>query len=126
MSLNLEPILQALSLIHILGESGRTIVAVAAGLVVAVSAGNDYSHHTIGSPGVARQAITVAASDRDDHITDFSSRGPIMGHYDILKPDVAAPGANILSTASSEGYLSDPSGYIRLFGTCLLYTSRCV
>ena len=93
--------------------------AVAAGLVVAVSAGNDYSHHTIGSPGGARQAITVAASDRDDHITDFSSRGPIMGHYDILKPDVAAPGANILSTASSEGYLSDSSGYIRLDGTSM-------
>lgn len=93
--------------------------AVAAGMVVAVAAGNDYAHHTIGSPGGAQDAITVAASDREDHITDFSSRGPIMGRYDIVKPDVTAPGYLILSTASSDGQLSDPSGYIRLSGTSM-------
>lgn len=93
--------------------------AVAAGMVVAVAAGNDYSNHTIGSPGGARDAITVAASDRDDHITDFSSRGPIMGFYDVLKPDIAAPGFNILSTASAHGDLSDPEGYTRLSGTSM-------
>lgn len=93
--------------------------AVVAGMVVAVAAGNDHWHHTIGSPGGSRDAITVAASDREDHITDFSSRGPIMGFYDVLKPDIAAPGFDILSTASSEGSLSDPGGYIRLSGTSM-------
>jgi Subtilase family. len=59
--------------------------AAAAGVVPVVAAGNDYETGglgTIGSPGNAPAAITVAASTmgngdgtRPDHIADFSSAG---------------------------------------------------
>jgi subtilisin family serine protease len=69
------------------------------GIVVAVSAGNsgpDYT--TIESPGLARQAITVGATDKSDLIAPFSSRGPIPGFDGWFKPDILAPGVAITST----------------------------
>ena len=94
--------------------------AVAEGIVVVVSAGNSgSSFNTIGSPGVARDALTVAASDKSDNIANFSSRGPIPGFYDIVKPDIAAPGVAIIAPVPAEGNLSDPSGYRALSGTSM-------
>ncbi len=48
--------------------------AVAAGVVVVVAAGNSGpGYETLGSPGVARNALTVGASDKKDQIAAFSS-----------------------------------------------------
>jgi len=76
--------------------------AVDAGVVAVIAAGNNGpGENTIGSPGTARKAITVGATDKNDQIADFSSRGPIIwedaeGKTQILiKPDVIAPGVNI-------------------------------
>ena len=41
--------------------------------------------------------LFLSESDRGDLVGNFSSRGPSGGAPDILKPDVAAPGINILS-----------------------------
>ena len=81
--------------------------AAAAGVVPVVAAGNDYDVGglgTIGSPGNAPAAITVAASTmgnddgtRPDHIADFSSAGPTPVSLQ-LKPDVTAPGVDVLSS----------------------------
>jgi len=61
------------------------------GVVVVVSAGNDYQYKTINSPGTSRKAITVGASfDYGDSIADFSSKGPLIDGS--IKPDVSAPG----------------------------------
>lgn len=56
-------------------------------------------------------------------MTDFSSRGPIPGLGQI-KPDVTAPGSNILSATVRVGgaeqntaTMFDPSGYIKASGT---------
>ncbi|WP_243767385.1 S8 family peptidase [Paenibacillus agricola] len=77
--------------------------AVRAGLVVTVSAGNHGpGRGTIDSPGISPSAITVGATDdrntvreSDDRIAAFSSRGPAIGG--LLKPDLIAPGVNIIS-----------------------------
>jgi len=65
--------------------------------------GNDICRHialdptgasySICTPGTARKAITVAASDKSDNIAGFSSRGPTS--IEKEKPDVTAPGVNI-------------------------------
>ena len=92
-------------------EPSRDIVvtaldnAAAAGVVSAIAAGNDYSnagHGSIGSPANAPDAIAVAASSEGpsppaDDIASFSSAGPAPISL-LLKPDVTAPGENILSS----------------------------
>ncbi|MFH1364638.1 MAG: S8 family serine peptidase, partial [Candidatus Aenigmatarchaeota archaeon] len=79
-----------------------------AGVVAVIAAGNSGpggdesckheedltgSSYSICSPGTARKAITVAASNKNDIIAGFSSRGPtILG---TMKPDITAPGVSI-------------------------------
>ncbi len=64
------------------------------GIVTTISAGNDFQEgFTIGSPGTAAYALTVAATNDLDGITAYSSNGdPIKNEYGLIKPDVAAPG----------------------------------
>src|SRR3989338_7732360 len=71
--------------------------AVDAGVVAVVAAGNSGpSPNTIMSPGTARNAITIGATDKNDKIADFSSRGPVIWDNNYLvKPDIVAPGVNI-------------------------------
>lgn len=79
--------------------------AVELGVVFCIAAGNEgeYGFSTIGSPGTARRAITVGASDKTDQIASFSSKGPNAKIYSI-KPEVVAPGVDIKSTVLDEGY----------------------
>ncbi|HEX8616063.1 MAG TPA: S8 family serine peptidase, partial [Thermoanaerobaculia bacterium] len=79
--------------------------AVAAGVVMVVAAGNDGTTASIGSPGTATDALTVAAIDDDGRVTDFSSRGPaprLLG----FKPDVSAPGYQIVSARLGGGTIA--------------------
>jgi subtilisin family serine protease len=92
-------------------EPSRDIVVQAidnaadAGVITAVAAGNDFTdtgRGSIGSPGTAPKAITVAASTEGDSgpadvIADFSSSGPTPISLQ-LKPDVTAPGVDLLSS----------------------------
>jgi subtilisin family serine protease len=78
--------------------------AAAAGVVPAIAAGNafdDFGFGSVASPGSAPGAITAAAvtSPRNtppDVVADFSSAGPTPVSLQF-KPDVAAPGVNVLS-----------------------------
>ena len=80
--------------------------AVTAGVVVVVAAGNTGSNYeSVQSPGVARNALTVGATDNSDQIASFSSRGPVPGTWQI-KPEVMAPGVSITSTYLNNGYAS--------------------
>src|SRR5699024_9409853 len=54
--------------------------------------------------------IETAYQETKTDIASFSSRGPVTVNWDI-KPDVVAPGANILSTV--------PGGYQELQGTSM-------
>ncbi len=77
--------------------------AVAKGVVVCVAAGNAGAGFAIGSPGMARSAITVGATNDDDAIATFSSRGPNADIYTI-KPELTAPGQAIRSTLRNGQY----------------------
>jgi subtilisin family serine protease len=80
--------------------------AAAAGVVPVVAAGNDFEaggSGSIGSPGNAPAAITVAASTvggdgtRPDVAARFSSAGPTPISL-LPKPDVTAPGVAVISS----------------------------
>jgi serine protease AprX len=83
-----------------------------AGIVVCVAAGNDGpTMNTIASPGISDLVITVGALDdkntidgrMDDQVASFSSRGTTI--YGLTKPDILAPGVNIISLRSPNSYL---------------------
>lgn len=76
--------------------------AVSKGVVAVIAAGNSGpSEQTISSPGTARKAITVGATDKQDFIASFSSRGLVVWQDEngitqyLMKPDVLAPGVDI-------------------------------
>ena len=74
--------------------------AAAAGVVPVVAAGNefdDFGFGSVGSPGSAAKAITVGAASKTLTIESFSSSGPTPVSLQ-LKPEVSAPGGNILSS----------------------------
>jgi subtilisin family serine protease len=78
--------------------------AVAAGVIVVVAAGNEGGHiASVGTPGAARDVITVGAHD-GTAVADFSSRGPTPGAL-MFKPDVVAPGVHIFSAKVGGGYI---------------------
>jgi subtilisin family serine protease len=76
--------------------------AVQAGVVVCLSAGNTPGGLTIGSPAASRLAITVGASDANDRIPFWSSRGPAFPDL-ALKPEISAPGDEIVSAKMGGG-----------------------
>src|SRR5207342_626549 len=94
-------------------EPSRDIVALAldaaaaAGIVPVVAAGNDYNDlgaGSVSSPSTSVRAISVGAVEIGGNPTtrthaDFSSVGPTTISL-RLKPDVAAPGVDVLSSVS--------------------------
>jgi serine protease AprX len=136
-----------LSLGHPIYESAATDPLVQAvenavrhGLIVSVSAGNYGINKKTGlpgyagiaSPGNAPSAITSGSTNMfdtisrlDDRVSAFSSRGPTW--YDgFLKPDIVAPGENVLSVAAVGSRLrqmqelrGNTGEYMRLSGTSM-------
>ncbi|MEV4315794.1 S8 family serine peptidase [Actinocrispum sp. NPDC049592] len=83
------------------------------GTLFVTAAGNRYLDHTIGSPGAADAALTVASVTKAGAISDFSSRGPRSGDEGV-KPEIAAPGSDITAAraagTSGEGLYRTMSG----------------
>ncbi|MCI3239887.1 S8 family serine peptidase [Streptomyces spinosisporus] len=83
------------------------------GALFVVAAGNTGAPSSIGSPGAADAALTVGAVDAADQAAYFTSAGPRLGD-NALKPDVSAPGVDILAARSrlteGEGYYTSMSG----------------
>lgn len=91
------------------------------GIVVVVAAGNNGpGPMSISTPGISRKVITVGSSD--DNITtevygsgrakDYSGRGPTP--FCIKKPDIVAPGSNIISCNISRYSAKAKNGEVRL------------
>lgn len=79
--------------------------AVSLGIVVCVAAGNNYNYYGISSPGAARDAITVGASDDSGNIASFSSKGPNKKLFSV-KPEIVAPGVDIYATVPGNAFES--------------------
>ena len=66
-----------------------------------------FSSGDIGDPADSPDAITVAAEkseqDEDSDMADFTSWGPLPDY--TLKPDVSAPGVDIISTGNDNKYV---------------------
>lgn len=94
--------------------------AVGRGIVVCVAAGNDGpGSQTVGSPGAARQVITVGATDDHDAMASFSSRGPTADGR--TKPDVCFPGVGIVAPRASGTSMGNPVDalYTKASGTSM-------
>ena len=119
-------------------QSAAVDNATANGVVFAISAGNSGpGASTVGSPGTARRAITVAAACKPsavgvdsrcaEPIASFSSRGPVVwngsgGLQSLAKPDVSAPGVSIcaaeLGATNSSARCLD-GRHVQLSGTSM-------
>ena len=77
----------------------------AAGIFVVFANGNNGPMSgTVGSPASLPSAVGVGATDPDDEVTSFSSRGP--SPFGPVKPDISAPGLNVVSSYPGGSYAS--------------------
>jgi subtilisin family serine protease len=91
------------------------------GVLFVIAAGNEgyFGDHTVSSPASADAALAVAATTKSDGLAEFSSRGPRVGDGG-LKPEIGAPGEDIVAARSSVGFLGEPGElYMTLSGTSM-------
>lgn len=84
------------------------------GTLFVVAAGNDGGPKgngvdgTVQSPGSADAALTVGSTTKRDTLSDFSSQGPRLGD-DAVKPDLVAPGENIIGARADGTNMDTPT-----------------
>ncbi|GAA0962937.1 S8 family serine peptidase [Kribbella koreensis] len=88
------------------------------GALFVIAAGNDGpGPYSVSAPGAADAALTVGAVDSADRLAGFSSRGPRTGDNG-LKPDLTAPGVDVLAARSQ--YAPEGEGsYLTMSGTSM-------
>ncbi|MBC9712673.1 S8 family serine peptidase [Streptomyces sp. TRM66268-LWL] len=86
------------------------------GALFVIAAGNSGYSGSIGSPGAADSALTIGAVDSTDTAAGFTSKGPRMGD-NALKPDLSAPGVDILAARSS--LIEGEGSYMSISGTSM-------
>ncbi|MFG2357696.1 S8 family serine peptidase [Streptomyces sp. NPDC048521] len=86
------------------------------GALFVVAAGNTGAPSSIGSPGAADLALTVGAVDAADQAAYFTSAGPRYGD-NALKPDLSAPGVDILAARSQ--LVPGSGAYTSMSGTSM-------
>lgn len=79
------------------------------GALFVIAAGNHGQDLAVATPGAADAALTVAATDKSDRLAGFSSRGPRFGDL-ALKPDIAAPGVDIVAARAAGTSMGNPVG----------------
>jgi serine protease AprX len=95
------------------------------GVVVCIAAGNaGPGSSTVGSPGCAKKVITIGASDDNDNIAWFSSRGPTLDKR--VKPDILLPGVDIIAARAKDTAMGTPitDFYTQASGTSMA-TPHC-
>lgn len=91
------------------------------GTLFVVAAGNSGPIPTsISTPASAASALAVGAVDGADTLAPFSGRGPVTGNH-TLKPEIVAPGVDIVSARAAGTGGGDPvdDRYTRLSGTSM-------
>lgn len=78
----------------------------AAGIIPVFANGNagEGGCATVGTPGNFEEVLGIGATDINDEIAFFSSRGPAPDGR--VKPDVSAPGVDVTSSVPGGGYES--------------------
>jgi serine protease AprX len=77
----------------------------AAGIVMVFSIGNAYYCESAGYPGDYEKVIGVGSTTSSDDLSSFSSSGPGTTHgSSVIKPEVVAPGSNIMSAVVGNGH----------------------
>ncbi|WP_238598077.1 S8 family serine peptidase [Saccharothrix sp. ALI-22-I] len=101
-------------------EEAVNTLSAQSGTLFVIAAGNSGRPGTVGSPGSADAALTVGAVNRDDSIAFFSSRGPRIGDG-AVKPDVTAPGVDIVAAKAATGSIGTPvdENHVALSGTSM-------
>jgi subtilisin family serine protease len=96
-----------------LSRSSGTLFVVAAG-----NMGPD--RYSVSSPATATEAFSVAASNRNQTTACFSGAGPGLGGDFAAKPEIAAPGVDIVAARAS-GSWGDGVGdhYVKASGTSM-------
>lgn len=82
------------------------------GIALTIAAGNSGGYGTIGTPGAARDVITVGATEKNRNSAIYSSRGPTA--EGLIKPNLAAIGSNVMSVQANSG-----NGYTSMSGTSM-------
>lgn len=109
-----QPVVANMSLGMDLGSTAYNVLdeavkrAVDFGVVMVVSAGNDFADASTYSPAHVYEAITVGAHDRFGELADFSNHGPAV--------DILAPGDQVVSLTHLESE-ADNDDNILLSGT---------
>ena len=85
---------------------------VAAGISLMIAAGNSAAYGTIGTPGAAKDVITVGSTEDSKELAVYSSKGPT--HEGQIKPNVAAIGSAVMSVEANSG-----NGYASYSGTSM-------
>lgn len=78
----------------------------AAGIVVVTSTGNEGGSGcgSVGyPPAIYDSSFSVGATDNNDNIALFSSRGP-SDYTSLMKPEISAPGVSVRSSVPKGGY----------------------
>lgn len=79
------------------------------GFVVVTAAGNmGPAYGSVTAPGSSKKVITVGASDMLDRISSVSGAGPTAEC--VCKPDLVAPGADVISCANKRNSYAIKSG----------------
>ncbi|MCE7005874.1 S8 family serine peptidase [Kibdelosporangium philippinense] len=85
-----------------------------------IAAGNSGAPETVGSPGSADRALTVANVTKSDELSVTSSQGPRVGDFG-LKPEISAPGTDIVAARAEGTYVpfSINENYTKISGTSM-------
>jgi hypothetical protein len=77
-----------------------------------IAAGNSAAYGTIGTPGAAKDVITVGATEDSRQLAVYSSKGPT--HEGQIKPNLAAIGSAVMSVEANSG-----NAYVSMSGTSM-------
>ncbi|GAA1128390.1 S8 family serine peptidase [Kribbella jejuensis] len=100
-----------------MSQAVNTLSAETGALFVIAAGNSGPDPYSVSAPGAADAALTVGAVDGNDRLAPFSSRGPRLGDSG-LKPDLTAPGVDVLAARSQ--YSPEGEGsYVAMSGTSM-------
>ncbi|KJK41902.1 hypothetical protein UK23_39835 [Lentzea aerocolonigenes] len=82
-------------------------ISAKSGTLFVVAAGNAGAARKVGNPAAADLALAVGSVTKQDELSRFSSQGPRIVD-DAIKPDIAAPGSDIIAARAAGTSMGTP------------------